>query len=39
MAEFAKAVAKDFLQLLDTLLAQIVSWLAQPISIPFVSDL
>ena len=39
MVEFAKAVAEDFLQLLDTLLGQIVSWLAQPISIPFVSDL
>ena len=39
MAEFAEAVAKDFLQLLDTVLNQIVDWLAQPIDIPFVSAL
>ena len=39
MAEFAQAVAKDFLQLLDTVLNQIVDWLAQPIDIPFVSAL
>jgi outer membrane protein assembly factor BamB len=39
LAEFAQAVARDFLQLLDTLLAQMISWPAQPISIPFVSDL
>ena len=39
MAHFAQAVAKDFLQLLDTALNQIVSWLAQPIDIPFVSAL
>ena len=39
MAEFAETVAKDFLQLLDTVLNQIVDWLAQPIDIPFVSAL
>ena len=39
MVAFAQAVAKDFLQLLDTLLGQIVDWLAQPIDIPFVSAL
>ena len=39
MVAFAQAVAKDFLQLLDTLLDQIVDWLAQPIDIPFVSAL
>ena len=39
MAEFAQAVAKDFLQLLDTLLGQIVGWLDEPVDIPFVSAL
>jgi len=39
MVEFAEAVAKDFLQLLDTLLGQIVGWLDEPIDIPFVSAL
>ena len=39
MVVFAKAVAKDFLQLLGTLLTEVVSWLAQPIDIPFVSAL
>ena len=39
MVDFAKAVATDFLQLLDTLLGQITSWLAQPVDIPFVSGL
>ena len=39
MVGFAEAVAKDFLQLLDTLLGQIVGWLDEPINIPFVSAL
>lgn len=39
MVVFAETVAKDFLELLDTLLGQIVDWLAQPIDIPFVSAL
>ena len=39
MVEFAQAVAKDFLQLLDTLLGQIVGWLDEPVNIPFVSAL
>ena len=39
MVDFAKAVAMDFLQLLDTLLGQITSWLAQPVDIPFVAGL
>jgi outer membrane protein assembly factor BamB len=39
MAEFAQAVAVDFLQLLDTLLGQIAGWLDEPADIPFVSAL
>ena len=39
MADFAQAVAVDFLQLLDTLLGQIVDWLDEPADIPFVSAL
>ena len=34
MAEFAEAVAKDFLQLLDTVLNQIVDWLASQSTSP-----
>ncbi len=39
MAGFAETMAKDFLQLLDTLLGQITGWLSEPVDIPFVSAL
>ena len=39
MAGFAETMAKDFLQLLDTLLGQITGWLGEPVDIPFVSAL
>jgi outer membrane protein assembly factor BamB len=39
MVDFAERVATEFLQLLDTLITQIVSWLNQPFDIPFVSAL
>jgi outer membrane protein assembly factor BamB len=39
MVEFAERVAVDFLTLMKTVLSEIGSWLSQPVSIPFVSDL
>lgn len=39
MVSFAKAAAPDVLTLADTLLGQIVTWLEEPVDIPFVSNL
>ena len=37
--KFAQDIASDILNLIATLVEQIVSWLTEPVSIPFVSNL